>query len=461
MSASIKKFVVAAGLLAAACTFAGDAEIVNVEGRGTGTDKAEALKDAYRDAVERAVGMYVDAEQQIKNEELVEDKILTQSNAYIEKYEVVRERKKANGLFEVQISAEVKKSALTKKLRDVMPKQTFALGDDAQNIHSRVVTTEKRNTDAAALLDNVFGELDPVRQLMNLSLSSSKPIQSADEDGKQELYYRFKFTVDERKYYGEFLPPLLKVLDQIALRKPKDLRLRSVDLLEGYVNAPQIIKKKKDYCDGRWKFVRAKKDGHTEAQISDYMIGCGVYVGDMGFADGGGNSWCFSMNSGVCDHADAYFNEPASGSIAENGEARVMVITKMNASRSVVTAREYALPPECAEVALKWWQKAISVPNVRASKTQYATTTYNIVFSDTDGGEIAAIPISFENRILSNVFLGNLPHYPKGDNYKHLVGLFISPMVHCDAESLEEWIGFDIPQDELPNIKSVTVELAE
>ena len=457
MSASIKKFVVAASLLAAACTFAGDAEIVNVEGRGTGTDKTEALKDAYRDAVERAVGMYVDAEQQIKNEELVEDKILTQSNAYIEKYEVVRERKKANGLFEIQINADVKKSALAKKLRDVMPKQTFALGDDAQNIHSRVVTKEKRNVDAAALLENVVGELDPVKQLMNMSLSSTKPIQAADENGKQKLYYRFKFMVNERKYYEEFLPPLLKVLDQISLRQPKDLRLRSVDLGED-----GIVDQKKEYLAGKWNSFDANKDGHTKFSNLNYVhYANGVYVGDIGFSDGKGNSWCFSNTNSRCNPAGEYNDAASSGSISENDVARVIVITKMNASRSVITALEYALPPECADVMSKWWQKAISVPSVKVSKTQYQTTTYNIVFSDKSGEEVAAMPISFENRMLSNIFLGNLPYYPKGNNYKHLVGLFISPMVHCDAASLEEWIGFDIPQDELPNIKSVTVELAE
>ena len=172
----IKKIVAAASLLAAACTFADTAEIVNVEGRGVGASKAEALKDAYRDAVERAVGMYVDAEQKMKNEELVEDQILTQSNAYIEKYEVVKEKAKPNGLVEIRINAEVKKSALTKKLSDVMPKQTFALGDDAQNIHSRVVTKEKRNGDAAVLLENVLKDVNPVKQLMKLSLADTKPI---------------------------------------------------------------------------------------------------------------------------------------------------------------------------------------------------------------------------------------------------------------------------------------------
>lgn len=53
--------------------FAQGTEIVKVMGRGVGADKTEALKNAYRDAVERAVGLYVDAEQMMKNEELVKD----------------------------------------------------------------------------------------------------------------------------------------------------------------------------------------------------------------------------------------------------------------------------------------------------------------------------------------------------------------------------------------------------
>ena len=156
--------VVAVAILVVAMV-AGAAETQTVEGRGVGVNRAEALKDAYRDAVERAVGMYVDAKQGMKNEELVEDQILTQSNAYIEKYEVVKEKNKPNGLVEIRINAEVKKSALTKKLSDIIPRQTFVLGDDTQNIHSRIVTQEKRNVDAAALLENALKGVDPIKQL--------------------------------------------------------------------------------------------------------------------------------------------------------------------------------------------------------------------------------------------------------------------------------------------------------
>ena len=134
-----------------------DTEIVKVKGCGVGADRAEALKDAYRDAVERAVGLYVDAEQMMKNEDLVKDQILTQSNAYIEKYDVAKETTKPNGLVKVQILAEVRKAALTKKISDVMPAQTFRLNTSVtQNLHAQLVTDEKRSTDGAALLKNAL-----------------------------------------------------------------------------------------------------------------------------------------------------------------------------------------------------------------------------------------------------------------------------------------------------------------
>ena len=458
-----KMMVVAAALFAATFVSAEDGDIVKVRGKGIGTDKTEALKDAYRDAVERAVGMYVDAEQQIKNEELVEDKILTQSNAYIEKYEVVRERKKANGLFEVQISAEVKKSALTKKLSDVMPKQTFALGDDTQNIHSRTVTKEKRNVDAAALLENVLKGVNPVTQLMKLSLSSTKPlVKNIAHDifskGKERTLYRFRFTIDENKYYGEFLPPILKVLDQISLKPAKTVRLKPVDL--SHEGNPD---KKLKYLDGKWERVDdVHEDGRSRMYFGNYTTDAdgGVYIGDVGLADGKGKSWCVSnagSRGGGLVGATEITDYDDSEELIKTGVFRALVIVKMNKSRTVIQAKEYALPPECAGIVQKWQKEMLGTRSVEK------TTMYNIVFSDGGGEEVVAVPIAFKQRTLTNVFLGRIAYFADPGKLADLdtACWYVTPMVHCDASAYERWIGFDIPRDQLPNIKSVTVELAE
>ncbi len=92
-----------------------------VVARGVGKDKAAALKDAYRAAVEKAVGLYVDAETVADNDELVQDQVLTHSNAYIESYDELGTKELDSGLVQVRISALVRKRELVEKLGKVLP----------------------------------------------------------------------------------------------------------------------------------------------------------------------------------------------------------------------------------------------------------------------------------------------------------------------------------------------------
>lgn len=450
MTKQIKALSVAISTVAMVA-FAQDAEIVKVRGRGTGADKVEALKDAYRDAIERAVGMYVDAEQAMENEELVEDKILTQSNAYIEKYEVVKEKKRPNGIVEILIDAEVKKSALTKKLSDIMPKRTFVLGDETQNLHSKMVTTEKRDVDATTLLQNVLNEnLNPVKQIMKMDLADTKPKFWSARSGQGRTYYRFRFTVDRAKYYDEFLPPLMKVLDQIALKRPKDIRLGSIALYDN-PDRRSPEEDKQEYIAGNWDRYYIDYAGRISLGEYPYEDG-GVYVGDIGLSDAKGNKWCCSTSHADATPAMEAYGGESLDKLAKGGYFRVLVITKMNASRSVIQAREYELPPDCATIVQKWYKGFVGMGG-----SEEMQTAYNIIFSDDNGEEVFAMPVRFNNRTLSNVFLGNISHFPDFD----VKCWYVTPMIHCDAEAFERWIGFDISRDLLPNIKSVSVELAE
>ena len=173
-------------LFAASLAFYGMADdaFVSTMGKGVGTTAEEALKDSFRDAVERAVGVFVDAEQQAENDELIRDKVLTQSNAYIENYNKVSERRLDNGLLEVRIVAKVKKGELTRKLRDTMPPKTFSLGDELKRQYderqkmkvvlarqeeianerkrqkaAKEISQEKRDADAAALIKSMVWPL--------------------------------------------------------------------------------------------------------------------------------------------------------------------------------------------------------------------------------------------------------------------------------------------------------------
>lgn len=65
-----------------------------------------ATQDAMRKAVEQAVGIMVAAETMVENYELINDNVLTKTQGYIQKYDVISAGQKGN-LYEVTISATV------------------------------------------------------------------------------------------------------------------------------------------------------------------------------------------------------------------------------------------------------------------------------------------------------------------------------------------------------------------
>ena len=204
-------------------------ETIKMRGKGIGVDKMEALKDAYRDAIERAVGVYVDAEQMVKNEELVKDQILTQSNAYIEKYQIVMEGKSPNGLVSVTILADVRKRELAKKIKDVMPSNKVVLTDVSKDLHAQIVTDMKAKEDALAIIKNELKDLHPVKQLMKVALATTKPVvESVTEDPSLvRLWYPVRVCVDVNKYYKEFAPRWSRILEQIKVAPAKRLDLKN------------------------------------------------------------------------------------------------------------------------------------------------------------------------------------------------------------------------------------------
>ena len=466
-------------------------DVVKVQGKGSGTTRDEALKDAYRDAIERAVGLYVDAEQMVKNDELVNDQILTQSNAYIEKYDVLKESS-ANGLVTLKILATVKKTALTKKLSDVMPPQTFKLGDDAQNVHAVAVTKEKRSEDAVALLKKTLDGVNPITQMIRLTLADPKlmtqEIRGQGNGTKTCYFYRFKFELDEKKYYEEFLPPLLKVLDQISVSRPKTVRLQrhsfdkpnsgegsqyrsGQEYAKNYIATGEYVNDTHKNSRGRRRAGSSTTDMSLDG-LDRFMKAHGqegVYDGVIVLGNAN-DYWHLSYGNSSPDFSQYCRFEPGSGTSDISGKSGnikamfdseafpVMVITQMNASGTVATARCYELPKGCAELIVSWQWKLLWRGAYRDVSS--GRTAYNIILKDGDGNDVVVRSIAFKNVALINAMAGQGKMF-KGDAYDGGYGWYVTPMIHTDAKSLQRWIGFDIPRDDLPKIKAVSVELAD
>src|SRR5262245_2537846 len=76
----------------------------DVQATGHGMDRPAAIADALRQAISQACGTYVKATTKVENYMTLEDAIVTNTNGYIQSYNVLSE-KKNNLDYEVTVNA--------------------------------------------------------------------------------------------------------------------------------------------------------------------------------------------------------------------------------------------------------------------------------------------------------------------------------------------------------------------
>ena len=523
------------GETGAATQPAAESDTVKVQGRGVGVTKDAALKDAYRDAVERAVGLYVDADTVADNDEIVTDQILTQSNAYITDFSELGTKQIDGGLVQVRILATVKKQALTTKLTGVMPAQMVRIDNTVlQNVHAQLVTKERRAEDAAALLKHALDGVNPMQSLMVASIRpetlkiitaddtaarsqgsaqyqpvyqqvvvgdstttvvgpgapivAPMPIPVAGSPGAQQtivtpdgtvtttapdgsqagaangvtLRYIFEVKLDRAKYFNEFVPHLKKVLDQISLTKPKEVRLTEV-LLPNSNERREFLRKYMELTNPYDTIPDDPHDSHSS------MVGmCGSYKGfKSAYFDSvhcysilwQGENWLWEF----CNHKGGYRQKSGggflwngislqNGDLYENGykeKVYFALITSLNADCSSGKVTMYELDKSVIPT-LNGWRKGLIDKN--AYGPEQKTTNYNIILLDRDGEEIGVYPWLIPNGMLMNVKFADFPNAGM---------VYATPFVGCFGESMIQWRDFAIEKDQLAKIASVKIELVD
>ncbi len=445
----------------------GGGDTVKVQGRGVGATKEAALKDAYRDAIERAVGLYVDAETVANNDQIVKDQVLTQSNAYITDYRELSSERIDVG-FEVRILATVKKQALTTKLTGVMPAQTVRIDSSGlQNVHAQLVTKEKRAEDAAALLKNALEGLNPMKSLMVASIRpETQKIITADDTGSRgrtnrrnttpadsvTLRYLFEVKLDREKYFSEFMPHLKKVLDQISVTKPKEIRLT------------ELMPSGDDFLNQRLKVLQEYRTTGSIRSFRDFDSFSGgatfgwrrgsnyfldpVHVYSISWQ---GDNWVWSFPNGqyrpkTVDSFSLKGMKLTYGGFDKSRKDKVYfaLITSLNADCSNGKVTLYELDKSVIEM-LNEWQKGL----IDKKENYHKTTNYNIVLLDKDGEEIGVYPWQIPNGMLMNVKFAEIPNAGM---------VYATPFVGCFGENLIQWRDFILEKDQLAKVASIMIE---
>jgi len=187
----------------------GHGEIHTEIAAGTGTDPAAALADAFRNAVRQAVGVYVDSETLTNKEDVVADKVLTFSDAFIVRYEELS-RATEDGLVTITISAAIQAGKLMTNLREA---KINTLGLAGGDLVAAALTRQEAKDAAAAILLKKFLELP------GTLVAEALPFKPLDYDVKRELLTVTYTLHADRDRYTAFLAALQPLVDQVALAK--------------------------------------------------------------------------------------------------------------------------------------------------------------------------------------------------------------------------------------------------
>lgn len=90
------------------------AESKEVEVTGYGRDRGEALRDAFRHAIETGLGLKISAQTEMERFRLVKDIVFKESQGFVEKYDVLSEDPNSSMGYEITIKAIVTKGKISK-----------------------------------------------------------------------------------------------------------------------------------------------------------------------------------------------------------------------------------------------------------------------------------------------------------------------------------------------------------
>ncbi len=270
-------------------------DIVEVVAQGMGIDANAALLNAYSNAVQQALGLYVDAETLVQNDQIVQDKILTYSKGFIQEATTVKQSQ-ANGLFQVNIRAKVKRQQL---LEQAKANNITVKAVEGVSLHAQVESQVKQEKDAKALFEKALLPLMGT-DLHRADIAPSTKEQpnpvinkEKSDDNFVTLDYKVRVWIDIPEYLKYLKSNLLPILNQIAIRKKPEFSLNlKIDTssyrvyMEGRYNEKECPLNILTYRDkaitmSKWQSFIVPKDIMPQQLVRDNngnIVGCGRII---------------------------------------------------------------------------------------------------------------------------------------------------------------------------------------
>jgi hypothetical protein len=197
---------------------------INVIAYGWGTNEKTALKNAFQNAIQQSLGVYVDSEFLLQNEKMIEDRINTASNGFIDKYDQINVRK-TNGGLEVQIRAVIKKNKILHEIKTI--KSTTALLEDAKSLQTRIETRTSSKNDSETILRKSFGDFLDNSSLKDLIKINILDVEFLEASAKKSLVpVKIEYSISlDKKIYLKKVQVLERILKSIGAKLEEQVDL--------------------------------------------------------------------------------------------------------------------------------------------------------------------------------------------------------------------------------------------
>ena len=170
---------------------------------GVGVSPEAAKKNAFRNAVSKVVGSFIENDILIKNDKIIEDKLLEYSGGFVETFEIISESKDKDGLFKVKLKAKIAQQTVVEKLRSMKIDVKSVSGS---NLKAQLETQETMKKDGGKLINSIMEEYPKLWQAKQLG-------EPKIANGK--LVLEIEVSVDREKYLA-WAVKLCKMLEKSA-----------------------------------------------------------------------------------------------------------------------------------------------------------------------------------------------------------------------------------------------------
>ena len=344
-----------------------DSKVIVVTVMGKGETKEEAKLAAFRAAVERAVGVWVDAESLMQNSEMLKDCVNTISNADIQRCETIKTGRLKSGLYGCQIQAWVEKKAITPKFADVFPAAFADVGEEASTIHVQKVTKAKRSGDAASLMTAELEGVDRMRNWVRLSVVKGKALEEVKKIGNQEvsevpgkgLYsVRYSMKIDDAAYFKGFLPHFKEMLTKMQEGEAEEGVVLASGAVNGLVASRDIIETGEGIKLVKVVDYNMSRHGMSQHNLEPFVRGgyrdVTYFVDPISLSGFPGTA-----NGGVCGKGGNpeffMFDNKGVAKVQDERTFNIWLLDRMNNDRTSVRCSAYKVP----DSALRAYWKAL------------------------------------------------------------------------------------------------------